>query len=63
MNAMRAIFLLGGIAIFVVGTNGRPPLMVVGAGLVVLALVAGMVSRSRAGGGAGAVRRDAREDQ
>ncbi len=44
-NAMQGLFVLAGIALVIVGLNGNRPLVFVGAGLIVLALVGRVVGR------------------
>lgn len=38
-TAMQGIFVLAGIALIIAGLNGSRPLVIVGAGLIVLAVV------------------------
>jgi hypothetical protein len=38
-NAMQGLFVLAGIALIITGINGSRPLVIVGAGLIVLALL------------------------
>ncbi len=47
-NAMQGLFVLIGIALVVAGLNRSVPLVVVGAGLIVLALVGRVLGRKRA---------------
>lgn len=43
--SMQAVFLLGGIAILITGLNGSRPLVFVGIGMIVLALVGRFMGR------------------
>jgi len=47
-RSFRAIFFLGGIALMVAGMNGNRPVMIVGIGMIFLALWGG--KRARRGG-------------
>jgi hypothetical protein len=50
MNKFRAIFFLAGIALIIVGANNSTPIMIVGIGLIVLAVVGGVLTRRKGQG-------------
>ena len=45
MKKLAAIFLLGGIALFVSGANNSRPLMFVGIGMMALSIIGGLLGR------------------
>jgi hypothetical protein len=45
MKKLAVIFLLGGIALFISGANNSRPLMFVGIGMMVLAILGGLLGR------------------
>lgn len=47
IDAFRAIFFLGGIALFIAGVNNSTPLMIVGIGLIVLTFAGGVFARRK----------------
>lgn len=46
-NAFQGLFVLAGIALIIVGFNGNRPLVFVGAGMIVLALVGRALGRKK----------------
>jgi hypothetical protein len=46
-NAMQGVFILAGVALIIAGLNGSRPLVWVGVGLIVLAIVGRMLGRER----------------
>jgi hypothetical protein len=44
-NAMQGLFVLAGIALVIAGLNGSRPLVIVGAGLIFLALIGRVLGR------------------